>query len=100
MEIPPGDNVPLGILRVRDKDQRIVDRGVCLSLKHGAAMREGVAHRTVNLWNTSQRVGVLYAAAIAVRLADLAAFEHVPQVRGGFHLSAMRTRFMNTLIKC
>ncbi len=82
------------------KDQRIVDRGVRLGLKHSAAMRQRVAHRAVHLRDAAQRVGILHAAAVAVRLADLAAFQHAPQVGRGLHLSGVRTRLVNALVKC
>ena len=53
----------------------------------------------MHLRYAAQRVSVLYSAALAVRLANLAAFEHAAQIRRGLHLSAVRTSFMNALIE-
>jgi len=85
MKISAREYVALAVHRFRilHEYQRIIDRGVRLGLKHRAAMSEGVAHRAMHLWDATQRVGVLHAAAVAMRLADLALFEQTAQVRRG-----------------
>ena len=84
---------------IGQEDQRIVDRGVGLRFKYAAAMRQRVAHRAVDLRDAAQRVSVLHAAAVAMRFANLAAFQHAPQVGCGLYLSGMRTRLVNALVK-
>src|SRR5437667_3053761 len=54
----------------------------------------------MHLRDAAQRVCILYPPAIAMGLADLAAFEHPAQIRCGFDLARMRTRLVNALIKC
>ena len=76
-----------------DEDQRIIDGGVRFDLKNFAAMGQRVAHCAVHLRNAAQRIGILHAAAFAVRFANLAALEHVAQIGRGLDLSAVRTRF-------
>ena len=46
-------------------------------------MGERVAHRAMHLRDTAQRIGILHAAAVAMRLADLTLFEQTAQVGSG-----------------
>ena len=62
-------------------------------------MRQRIAHRAVHLRDAAQRVRVLHPAAVAMRFANLAAFEHLAQIRRSLHLSAVRTRFVNAFIE-
>src|SRR5258708_627827 len=59
-----------------DKNQRIVYSGVCLGFKYFAAVRQRITDSAMHLRNAAQRVGVLHAAAFAVRLSNLAALQH------------------------
>ena len=99
MEISPGDNIALRILRVCNEYQRIIDCGVHLGIEYTAAMRQRVANGAVHLWNASEGVGVLHAATLAVRLPDLAALEHASQIRRGKHLPTVWASFMNALVE-
>jgi hypothetical protein len=53
----------------------------------------------MHLRDTAQGVCILHASAGAVRFANLAAFEHLAQVRRCLHLSVVRARFMDALIE-
>ncbi len=84
---------------VGDKYQRIIDRGIRLDLKHLEAVRQRVAHRTVHLRDAAQGIGVLHPAAFAMRFANLAAFEHAPQIRRRLHLTTVRPSLVNALVE-
>jgi hypothetical protein len=83
----------------RDEYQRIVYSRVCLDLKHFAAMGKGIAHRAVHLRNAAQRICILDPATVAVRFANLTAFEHLAQICRRLHLASVRARFVNALVE-
>ena len=99
MKISAGDYVARTALWVGDEDQRIVYRRVGFGLKYRSAVCESVADSTMHLRNAAQRISVLHSPALAMRLANLAAFEHAAQVCGGFHLSGMRAHLVNAHIE-
>ena len=61
-------------------------------------MRQRVANRPVDLRNAAQRISILHAAAVTMRLADFAAFQQAAEVGGGLDLSRVRTRLLNALV--
>ena len=101
MKVPAGEHITLAIhcLRILHEHQRIIDRGVHLRLKHPAAMGQRVAHRAMHLRDAAQRIGVLHAATVAMRLANFTLFEQAAQVRSGLDLSGMRPNFLNAFIE-
>ena len=100
MKVSARDDVAFSLFRIRNEDQRIVDRGIGFGLKHLAAVGERISHSPVHLWDAAQRVSILHAAAIAVRFTNLATFQHFPQVRSCFHLTRVRTRLVNAFVEC
>src|SRR6266436_6334511 len=62
-------------------------------------MGERVAHRAMHLWDAAQRIGVLHAAAVAMRLTDLALFEQTAQVRRRPDLSGMRASLLDAIVE-
>ena len=62
-------------------------------------MGQGVAHRAMHLRHAAQRVGVLHPVAIAMRLAQRAAFEHLAQIRGRPKLTRVRTSLMDAFVE-
>ena len=101
MKVSAGEHVALAVHRFRilHEHQRVVDRRVRLDLKHRAAMGERVAHRAMHLWDAAQRIGVLHAAAVAMRLTDLALFEQTAQVRRSPDLSGMRASLLDAIVE-
>src|SRR5260370_1843599 len=99
MKVSAGDNVAFGIPRIGDADKGIVNRGICLRLKYFATVCQSVPRGAVNLWDAAQRIRVLHAAAVAMRFADLTAFQHAPQVGRGLHLTSVRTGFVNARVE-
>src|SRR4029077_9453995 len=81
------------------KNQRIVHCGVDLNFHDLAAMGERIPDSAMHLWHAAQGVRVLDPAAIAMRLAKLATFEHLAQIRRSLKLAGMGPRFMNALVK-
>ena len=61
-------------------------------------MGECVAHRAVHLRDAAQRVRVLHTSTVAMRVSDLASLQQAAQIRGGLHLSRMRTGLVNALV--
>ena len=76
VEVAAGDK-----LAVLGKDQRVVGDRVRLDLGDAAHVRDRVAHRAVHDRNAAERVRILNAAALGVRLHDLRAGEQRAQVR-------------------
>src|SRR5579864_6406160 len=95
VKVAAGDHVAFRLFFIADEDQRVVDGGVHLGLKSTRAKFQRVAHRAVDLGNAAKGVSVLHAAAVDVRLADLAAGDQAAQIRGNFSLSGMRARGVN-----
>jgi len=62
-------------------------------------MANGIAHRTMNLWNAAQGVRVLHPPAIAMRFVDLTARQQPPHVCRDFDLPCMRTCLVNPFIE-
>src|SRR5438477_2029363 len=81
-----------------NENQGVVHRRIGFDLENFAAVCQRVSYRAVYLGNAAQRICILHAAAFAMRFANLAAFEHSPQVCCGFNLSCMRTRAMDALV--
>src|SRR5512146_1878375 len=109
MEISAADNVAFRrsdgclwrthLLRLYEH-QRIVHRRVHLDLECLATMRERIAYRAVYLRNTAQRIRVLNAPAVLVRLADrILAFQHAPHIRRNLHLPLMWAGLVNALVE-
>ena len=95
VEVPAGDD----LARVCE-DERVVRGRPRLHLDGGARGHERVARRAVNLRHAAQRVGVLHArVAFEVRGAYLAVAQKLAQVRGHFHLSAVRARAVYALVE-
>src|SRR4029077_19258784 len=99
MKISAGDYVAPTALWVGDEDQRIVYRRVGFGLKYRSAICEGIADSTVHLRYAAQRISVLHSPALAMGLANLAAFEHAAQICSGFYLPRMRAHLVNTDIE-
>jgi hypothetical protein len=62
-------------------------------------MGQRVAHRAMHLRDAAQRIRILHAAAVAMRIADLALFEQAAQVRSGLDLSGMGSSLLNALVE-
>src|SRR5207237_501414 len=79
--------------------QWVIQRRVCFCLHDFTAMRQGIAHRSVNLRHAAQRVRILNALAVAVRFANLAALENFAEVLCCFQLAEMWSGLVNALVK-
>ena len=90
VEVPVRDDEPLV-----DEDERVVGRRVQLDGDRRLDVVDQVAAGTVHLRRAAERVGVLDAAAPAVRLDDRRALEQADQVRGRVALAAQRPRRVN-----
>src|ERR1700728_2156358 len=99
MKISAGDHVAIDVLSNGEEDQWIFDCGIRLRFKNSTAMGHCVAHRSVYMRDAALRICVLHPTTVAMRLTDLAAFQHASQVGGRLHLSGVRTRFVNALVK-
>ena len=62
-------------------------------------MGQGVTHCAVDLRHAAQGVGVLYAVAVEVRLAQPAALEHFAQIGSSLELTGVGTSLMDTFVK-
>src|SRR6516225_2146819 len=81
------------------KYQWVVHCRVHFYLKDSPAMGDGIAHRAMDLWDTTQRIGVLHLAALAMRLANRAALQHPAQVVGYQKLTCMRPCRLDALVE-
>ena len=98
MKITTGNNVAFAVALY--KHQRIIDRRVHLNFKCPSAKCQRIAHCAVDLRNAAQRICVLHSPALAMGFANLAALEHLSQISRRRNLARMRTRAVNSLIKC
>ena len=62
-------------------------------------MGKRVTHRAMHLRDAAQRIRILHAAAVAMRIADLTLFEQTAQVRSGPDLSGMGSSLLNALVE-
>src|SRR5207302_9413222 len=110
VKIPAGENVALWCIEhgtggtIADRPwsseyERIVHCGVDLRLHHLAAVGKSVTHGAVHLWHAAQRVGILNLVAMAMGLANFAAFDELAKVGRGPQLARMGPRFVNAFIK-
>ena len=81
------------------KDQWVIHRRVRFDLENLTAVGQRVADCTVYLRNAAQGIGILHATALAMGLANLAAFEHFSQIGRGLDLSCMRARPVNAFVE-
>src|SRR5215467_6649895 len=100
MEVSSRDHVTRNTLAIGDENQGVVDRRIDFCLKYRAAMSHGVADCAMHLRDAAQRIGILDAAAIAVRFADLTGLQHATQVLRTLDLSAVGTCLVNSFIEC
>ena len=73
VEVSAGDDVALQSVRFESvmKTSGLSTAELIFGLEDLAAVRQGVAHGAMHLRHAAQRVGVLHAAALAMRLANL-----------------------------
>ena len=83
---------------VAGKDERIVGGAIQFHRGHVPHVFQRFADGSVDLRNTTQAVGVLYAAAIDVRLPDLTVAKKSREPCGDFDLTAVRSCLMNTRV--
>ena len=81
------------------ENQRIVGGRVHLDRENAAGFRQRIQHRAVNLRNRAQRIGILHAAAAAVRFANLAAFEEAHQARRAHQLAGLRAGLVDARVE-
>ena len=97
MKIAAGDDIALTI--PGNKHQRIIHRRIHLNFECPPAEFQRVPHRAMHLGNTAQRVRILYASAVFVGFANLAAGHQSPQIGCDPHLSGMWPGSVNAFIK-
>ena len=83
------------------KDERIIRGRRGFNQQNFFAMRERAAHRAVHLRHATDAVGVLHTRIVlAMGFANLASLQKRQQMSSGRFLSGMRTRILQTWIKC
>src|SRR5258708_3092152 len=92
MKITPGDNLLLD-------HQRIVRNRIQLYFERAASFRQRVAHGSMYLRGTAQRISVLHAPARYMGLANFAALQIFRQIGGALNLSGMGTRLLQARVE-
>src|SRR5207237_9699193 len=102
MKVAAGENVAFCVCAfpVFDEDERVIHGGVRFDFENFAAMAQRIAHGSVHLRNTAQRISILDASTIAMRLSNLAAFEQSTEAGCTLTLARVRSRVVDALVRC